>query len=111
MTTSIWKLKPSSKLVPENQSEAPAPVVWWRREGTKVTLWHFHKRAGEGHFTRQCSEKTKGNGFKLKGGQYGLDLRKKLFIMKVVKYHNRLPREVKDAPSLETFKDRLSNLI
>ena len=36
-------------------------------------------------------------------------------MMKVVKHWNRLPREVVDAPSLETFKARLdgalSNLI
>ncbi|KFQ11051.1 hypothetical protein N329_11920, partial [Haliaeetus albicilla] len=47
------------------------------------------------------------NGFKLKDGRFRLDIRKKIFIMRVVKLWRRLPREVVDVPSLETFKVRL----
>jgi len=44
-----------------------------------------------------------------------LDIKRKFFTVGVVKYWNRLSRDVVDAPSLETLKDRvdgaLSNLI
>ncbi|KFM07597.1 hypothetical protein AS27_08527, partial [Aptenodytes forsteri] len=73
------------------------------------------KKDGGKLFSRACCDRTRGNGFKLQGGRFRLDRRKKFLTLRVVKHWHRLPREVVDAPSLATFQVRLdgalSNLI
>ncbi|KFW65421.1 hypothetical protein AS28_04212, partial [Pygoscelis adeliae] len=74
-----------------------------------------YKKDGGKLFSGACCDRTRGNGFKLKGGRFRLDLREKFLTLRVVKHWHRLPREVVDAPCLETFQVRLdgalSNLI
>ena len=66
-----------------------------------------YRKAGEGLFTRACSDRTSGNGFKLKEGTFRLDTRQKFFTVRVVRHWHRLPREAVDTPSLEASKARL----
>jgi len=90
-----------------------------RLQGDLIAAFQYlmgaYRKDGEGLFTRVCSDRTRGNGCKLKEGRFRLDIRKKFFTMRVVKHWNGLPREVVDAPSLEVFKARLdgalSNLV
>lgn len=69
----------------------------------------------DGLFVRDCSNRRRGNGFKLKEGRFRLDIRKKRFTQRVVGHWHRSPREAVDVPSLAVFKARLdgalSNLV
>jgi len=66
-------------------------------------------------FSKACCDRTRSKGFKLTEGRFRPGIRKNFFIMRLVKHWKRLPREVMEAPSLETFKARLdgalSNLV
>ncbi|KFQ54805.1 hypothetical protein N334_04817, partial [Pelecanus crispus] len=90
-----------------------------RLRGDLIAAFQYLKGAyrkdGGNLFSKACCDRTRSNGFKLKEGRFRLGIRKKLFTIKVVRHWNKLPRDVVEAPSLETFKIRLdgalSNLI
>ncbi|GAB0186757.1 hypothetical protein GRJ2_001141000 [Grus japonensis] len=84
--------------------------------GDLITAFQYlkegaYKKSGEGLFTRAWSDRTRGNGFKLKEGRFKLDIRNKFFTVRVVRHWNRLPREVVAAPSLEVFEARLDGAL
>ena len=70
-----------------------------------------YRKGGEGLFVRDCSDRTRGNSFKLEEGRFRLEVRKKFFPQRVVRPWHRLPREAVDAPSLEVFKARLDGAL
>ena len=58
----------------------------------------IYRKAGEGLFIQACSNKTRGNDFKLEEGRFRLDTRKKFFTVMAVRQWHRLLSEVVNAP-------------
>ena len=82
-------------------------VIW--------TCWCFGRWVGVRrmgpNFPVVPSDRTRGNGHKLKQRKFYLNMTKNIFPLRVMEPWPRLPREAVESPSLEIFKTCLDKVL
>jgi len=86
-----------------------------RMRGDVINAYKYLKDGCQEHGSRLFwvapSNRTRGNVHKVKHRKFHLNMRKNFFPLRVMEHWNRLPREVVESPSLETFKTCLDKVL
>ncbi|KGL81281.1 hypothetical protein N309_10708, partial [Tinamus guttatus] len=83
--------------------------------GDLISVYKYLKggseEGGAGLFSVVATDRTRGNGHKLKHQKFHRNLRKKFLTVRVTEHWNRLPREIVESSSLEIFKTCLDAVL
>lgn len=100
-----WHMRRAGTLQPEEQ-KAPGDLL-----NVCAYLVGVSEEDRARLFSGVCSDRTKGNGHKMRYRKFHLNRIKRKFTVMVSKYGNMLPREAVESASLQVFKTYLQTVL